>query len=62
MGTLLGGDREVAMALVNANIWATGDPAEHVFSKMIDAMIGAVIKFMKTIRSVHNKKIGIAAS
>jgi hypothetical protein len=50
------------MALVIANIRSTGEFAEDVISKMIDAMMGAATELMKTIRRAHDNKYGIATS
>ena len=50
------------MALVIANIRSTGELAEDVISKMIDAMMGAAAELMETIRRAHDNKFGIATS
>ncbi|MFH1215746.1 MAG: hypothetical protein V1706_04510 [Pseudomonadota bacterium] len=48
------------MTLVIDKIRSTGELAEYVISKMIDAMMGAMVDIMETIRRSHNKKFGIA--
>lgn len=50
------------MTLVINTIRSTGELAEDVISKMIDAMMGAMADIMETIRRAHNKKFGIAES
>ena len=50
------------MTLVIDKIRSTGELAEDVISKMIDAMMGAMADIMETIRRSHNKKFGIAES
>jgi len=50
------------MALVIAKISSTGEFAEDVVSRMIDAMMGAVVEFMETIRRMHNRNYGIIES
>ena len=45
-----------------AKIRDTGEFAEDVVSKMIDAIMGAAVEFMETIRSMHNRKIDVVAS
>ncbi|MHB1351295.1 MAG: hypothetical protein ACYCYR_15700 [Desulfobulbaceae bacterium] len=41
------------MALVLAKIRTTGKFAEDIVGMMIDAMMGAAVEFMETIRSMH---------
>jgi hypothetical protein len=50
------------MALVITKIRSTGEFAEDVVSRMIDAMMGAAVEFMETIRSVHSKNLYITRS
>lgn len=50
------------MTLVIDKIRSTGELAEDVISKMIDAMMGAMADIMETIRRSHDKKFGIAES
>jgi hypothetical protein len=50
------------MALVIDKIRTTGEFAEDVVSKMIDAMMGAAVEFMETICSMHNKNLEIIKS
>jgi len=46
------------MTLVIDKIRSTGELAEDVINKMIDAMA----EIMETIRRLHNKKLGITES
>lgn len=50
------------MTMVIDKIRSTGEFAEDVISKMIDAMMGAAAEFMETIRRSHSKKFGIATA
>lgn len=50
------------MALVIAKIRATGEFAEDVVGKMIDAMMGAAVEFMGTIRSMHDRNLEVVMS
>ena len=50
------------MALVVEKIRGTGEFAADVISKMIDAMMGAAVELMETMRVLHNKNYGILAS
>jgi len=50
------------MALVVEKIRSTGELAADVISKMIDAMMGAAVELMETMRVLHNKNYGILAS
>ena len=50
------------MALVIEKIRSTGELAADVISKMIDAMMGAAVELLETMRSLHNKNYGILAS
>jgi len=50
------------MALVIEKIRSTGELAADVISKMIDAMMGAAVELMETMRVLHNKNYGILAS
>jgi hypothetical protein len=47
------------MAVVIAKIRSTGEFAEDVVNRMIDAMMGAAVEFMETIRRMHNRNYGI---
>ena len=50
------------MTLVIDKIRSTGELAEDVINKMIDAMMGAMADIMETLRRLHNKRLGIAES
>lgn len=50
------------MTFVAAKIRSTGEFAEDIISRMIDAMMGAAIEFMETFRGSHGKKAAIATS
>lgn len=47
------------MALVVEKIRSTGELAADVISKMIDAMMGAAVELLETMRDLHNKNYGI---
>lgn len=47
------------LALVIVKIRSTGEFAADVISKMIDAMMGAAVELMETMRSLHHRKYGI---
>jgi hypothetical protein len=50
------------LAFVIAKIRSTGEFAEDVVSKMIDAMMGAGVEFLETMRIMHNRNYGIIES
>lgn len=50
------------MALVIDKIRSTGELAQGVICKMIDAMMGAMAEIMETIRRSHNNKYGLTDS
>ena len=50
------------LALVIVKIRSTGELAADVISKMIDAMMGAAVELMETMRSFHHKNYGILTS
>ena len=50
------------LALVVEKIRGTGEFAADVITKMIDAMMGAAVELMETIRVLHHKNYGILAS
>lgn len=49
-------------ALLVAKISSTGEFAEDVVGKMIDAMMGTAVEFMQTIRSMHNRNLKVITS
>ncbi len=50
------------MTLVVKKIRSTGELAADVISKMIDAMMGAAVEMLETMRVLHNKNYGILTS
>ena len=50
------------MTLVVEKIRGAGDLAADVISKMIDAMMGAAVEMLETMRVLHNKNYGILTS
>jgi hypothetical protein len=50
------------LTFVIAKIRSTGEFAEDVVSKMIDAMMGAAVEFLETMRIMHNRNYGIIES
>jgi hypothetical protein len=50
------------LSFVIAKIRSTGEFTEEVVSKMIDAMMGAAVEFLETMRIMHNKNYGILES
>lgn len=50
------------LSFVIRKIRSTGEFAEDIVSKMIDAMMGAAVEFLETMRSIHNKNYGITDS
>lgn len=47
------------LSFVVAKIRSMGEFAEDVVSRMIDAMMGAAVEFLETMRKMHNKSYGI---
>jgi hypothetical protein len=47
------------LTFVIAKIHSTGGFAEDVIRKMIDAIMGAAVESLETMRIMHNKKYGI---
>jgi hypothetical protein len=50
------------LAFVIAKIRSTGEFAEDIVSKMIDAMMGAAVEFLEKMRIMHNRNYGIIES
>ena len=50
------------LTFVIEKIRSSGEFAEDIVSKMIDAMMGAAVEFLETMRIMHNRKYGIIES